>query len=91
MNGLKQELGQVKGFLANHRIVIYGMLLVLMILSYGMITLLRQQNSSTTTDTKSNSQKSAIAPQTSYANPFDKKSQYTNPFSEYKNPFDTLK
>ncbi len=25
-----------------------------------------------------------------YKNPFDKKTNYTNPFSEYKNPFDTL-
>lgn len=26
-----------------------------------------------------------------YQNPFDKKTQYVNPFSSYKNPFDTLK
>lgn len=25
-----------------------------------------------------------------YDNPFDKSTQYTNPFSEYKNPFDNL-
>lgn len=25
-----------------------------------------------------------------YENPFDKKTQYVNPFSEYKNPFDYL-
>ncbi len=27
----------------------------------------------------------------SYRNPFDKNSQYVNPFSAYKNPFDSLK
>ncbi len=26
-----------------------------------------------------------------YQNPFDKSSQYTNPFSGYRNPFDALK
>ena len=25
-----------------------------------------------------------------YSNPFDTKTQYTNPFSDYKNPFDSL-
>lgn len=29
-----------------------------------------------------------IAPETTYENPFYKESQYVNPFSDYKNPFD---
>lgn len=29
--------------------------------------------------------------QQNYQNPFDKNTQYVNPFSEYKNPFDSLK
>ncbi len=33
----------------------------------------------------------AIAPKAQYQNPLDKSSQYTNPFSETKNPFDNLK
>lgn len=28
--------------------------------------------------------------QASYANPFEKDTQYVNPFAEYKNPFDNL-
>lgn len=28
--------------------------------------------------------------QTDYQNPFDKKTQYVNPFASYKNPFDSL-
>lgn len=32
-----------------------------------------------------------ITLQTVVKNPFDKTSQYVNPFSEYKNPFDTAK
>lgn len=35
--------------------------------------------------------KSAVAPTTQYSNPLDKESQYVNPFSSYKNPFDKLK
>lgn len=29
--------------------------------------------------------------QKQYQNPFDKNTQYVNPFSKYKNPFDSLK
>lgn len=29
--------------------------------------------------------------QTQYENPFDKNTQYVNPFSSYQNPFDKLK
>ncbi|QQG43289.1 MAG: hypothetical protein HYW45_03740 [Candidatus Daviesbacteria bacterium] len=29
--------------------------------------------------------------QSQYQNPFDKSAQYVNPFSSYKNPFDSLK
>ena len=32
-----------------------------------------------------------VALQTVVKNPFDKTSQYVNPFSGYKNPFDTAK
>lgn len=32
-----------------------------------------------------------VSLQTQYQNPFDENSQYVNPFSEYKNPFDSLK
>lgn len=33
----------------------------------------------------------STAPQAQYQNPLDTKSQYTNPFSSYKNPFEALK
>lgn len=32
-----------------------------------------------------------IALEADYTNPFDKKSQYVNPFDQTKNPFDDLK
>ncbi len=32
-----------------------------------------------------------VQPQVQYQNPLDKKTQYTNPFSSYKNPFDGLR
>jgi len=34
---------------------------------------------------------STISLQKQYQNPFDKDTQYVNPFSSYQNPFDTLK
>lgn len=33
----------------------------------------------------------SVAPKADYQNPLDKKSQYSNPFEENKNPFDNLK
>lgn len=33
----------------------------------------------------------AVSLKTQYQNPFDSSSQYVNPFSSYKNPFDNLK
>lgn len=33
----------------------------------------------------------AVGLKTEYKNPFEKDTQYVNPFSEYKNPFDNLK
>ncbi len=32
-----------------------------------------------------------VSLQKQYQNPFDKSAQYVNPFSSYKNPFDSLK
>lgn len=58
------------------------MLILLLIAAYLIYskTNLSQRSSSVTT----------IQPQSSYQNPFDKTTQYTNPFSQYKNPFDNL-
>lgn len=36
------------------------------------------------------SKPSAVNLKQQYQNPFDKSSQFVNPFSKYKNPFDTL-
>lgn len=35
-------------------------------------------------------QESTVSLKKEYENPFDKKTQYINPFSDYKNPFDNL-
>lgn len=37
------------------------------------------------------SQALAVAVKEEYKNPFDKNTQYQNPFNSYKNPFDELK
>lgn len=41
--------------------------------------------------TKETTNESTVTLKTDYQNPFDKNTQYVNPFSEYKNPFDSLK
>lgn len=37
------------------------------------------------------SKQSRVTLASEYSNPFNKDSQYVNPFSDYKNPFDNLK
>lgn len=37
------------------------------------------------------SEEAQVELKTEYQNPFDKSTQYENPFSEYQNPFDQLK
>lgn len=38
-----------------------------------------------------NKKEPTVTLQKQYQNPFDKSTQYVNPFSEYQNPFDSLK
>lgn len=39
---------------------------------------------------KKQSKESTVSLTKEYSNPFDTKTQYTNPFSGYQNPFDSL-
>lgn len=86
-------LAGVKTYITHHRIIIYGMLILLIVLTYGLIIMARSQNITLTiigTPAKPATQSTSVAPETNYANPFDKNTQYVNPFSTYKNPFDSL-
>jgi len=92
MDESQQDLSSVKTHLFHHKIALYGVLALLVVVSIGLIIVLQSQNRLTskapiTTTTSA----SSIAPQNQYENPFDKDSQYVNPFSDYKNPFDSLK
>ena len=89
MTDLQAELATIKTHLFHHRIAMYGMLVLLVILTYGIIVTI--QSLYPTLPGLNTGKNSAVAPQTDYENPFNKDSQYVNPFSEYKNPFDSLK
>lgn len=89
MSDLQAELTTIKTHLLHHRIALYGMLVLLVILTYGIIVTI--QSPYTPAPGSRTGKNSAVAPQTDYSNPFDKDSQYVNPFSKYKNPFDLLK
>lgn len=89
MSDLQVELATIKTHLLHHKIVLYGMLVLLVLLTYGIIVTV--QSLYATPSGSGTSKNSAVSPQNDYANPFDKDSQYVNPFSEYKNPFDLLK
>lgn len=89
MSDLQIELAEVRTHLLHHKIALYGMLILLVFLTYGIIVTV--QSLYVTPSASGTSKNSAVSPQSDYANPFDKNSQYVNPFSEYKNPFDLLK
>lgn len=62
-----------------------GIIIVIAAVSL-LITSFRKPSS-----TSENKTASEIQLKTEYQNPFDKKTQYVNPFSGYKNPFDQIK
>ncbi len=99
---LKEEMSQLKEYSMHHRIALYGVLFLLVLLTAAVIMTVRilfspTQNSSVNTIppavppvvTPTSTVKVSL--QKDYQNPFDKKTQYVNPFTQYKNPFDTAK
>lgn len=79
---------------SNHRLLIIGSVSIIILLGIGTFLYLRNTSTKPApsatveqTDTASNSAQL----KTEYNNPFDKKSQYSNPFADYQNPFDNLK
>lgn len=80
------------------RLLILAILLFLTSLVTNYVILkhrVEQQNLAKSLVTKPNAQlqpqQSNVSLKTDYKNPFDKDTQYVNPFSQYKNPFDSLK
>ena len=67
-------------------------LILLLLIVVVAVTFIYKKNLAPFKATQS-SQKttSTVAVKTEYQNPFDKNSQYVNPFSPYKNPFDSIK
>lgn len=113
MTTLKEEINELREYSKHHRIALYGVLFLLVLLTAAVIMTVKilfpsplnspstnvqipTQNSSVSITptvpplvTPTSSVKVSL--QNSYQNPFDKKTQYTNPFTQYKNPFDTAK
>lgn len=57
--------------------------IVLLVLALGITTFFLTQN-------RQSKKESTVSLTKKYNNPFDTKTQYVNPFSNYKNPFDNL-
>lgn len=86
----------------NNKIIIVVIILLIMVLSFLVILLFVLKSNKTSflpsaTQTESNTNISptitgiVVPVVTSYDNPFEQKTQYTNPFSDNTNPFDNLK
>lgn len=71
-----------------------GIVLVILLVALSVLFSKGVVKSPSSLKTESPSQapeQSTVDLETKYDNPFDTKTQYVNPFSSYKNPFDTLK
>lgn len=69
-------------------IVVVLILIVLSALAWGLYFLTQTRRE--TGPAQTSVQKPNVAPKREYSNPFEKSTQYVNPFSDYKNPFDNL-
>lgn len=107
MNSLRQELDEVKNYINHHRIILYTMFVLLVILSISVVVTLKMVFPSSINNTLPKAQtiglptlavpastaktEPAVPLKKDYQNPFDDKTQYVNPFTQNKNPFDSLK
>ncbi len=72
-------------------LILISLIGVVLIITVLVAVLSAIKKSAPTQEVAKTSETSSIKPQTEYDNPFDKTAQYVNPFSSYKNPFDSLK
>lgn len=108
MANVKEEIELIKNYINHHRLILYGMLVLLVILSISVVITLKlvlPSSISNTTPKAANmilptlatapastaKIEPAVPLKQDYQNPFDAKTQYVNPFTQNKNPFDTLK
>jgi hypothetical protein len=96
---LHAEVAAIRESIKHHRIAVFSIVAFLIFLTIAVNVALRSATSPLTTSSSAKSAGKKSTPKkevqvplnTQYNNPFDKNSQYVNPFSQYKNPFDTLK
>jgi len=95
---LHAEIAAIKESIKHHRIAVFSIVAFLIFLTIAVNLAIRSTTTPLTTSSsaKSASKKSTpkkevqVSLNTEFNNPFDKDSQYINPFLESKNPFDLL-
>jgi len=76
---------------APHLTILIGVVVALLLFGVILVGLLNKSSKVTTTQSPTTPQKPTVKLKTEYKNPFEKETQYVNPFAQYKNPFDNLK
>lgn len=92
-NQVPPQVKSQLNFLKDRKKIAVFLFLPFSILTFILVLSLFFINSKkpTTRAPNTTKQASTVAPKTEYDNPFDENTQYVNPFSSYKNPFDILK
>ena len=71
-------------------VLISALSVVLLLLIIMLVNTVRKTNIAPQITTSTKPEESNINLKKEYENPFSTRIQYTNPFSDYKNPFDNL-
>lgn len=89
----KPDLATLKQSIHHHRIAVFSIVVFLVLLTFAVIALSKSllPSSVITTGQPAVKKEPKVPVKKEYENPFDKNTQYVNPFSTYKNPFNTLK
>ncbi|MEK7159932.1 MAG: hypothetical protein AAB702_00425 [Patescibacteria group bacterium] len=73
------------------RVLLFASFTLFVIIVFSVVAfVIVSQSKKTDTKVTKETKEPTVNLVTEYENPFDKKSQYVNPFSGYKNPFDSL-
>lgn len=75
----------------NKKLIVLLFSFSILIIVLGIVLAYTSSNERNLSTIPGTTTKPNVLVKTEYENPFDKSAQYVNPFSSYKNPFDTLK
>lgn len=89
---IQENPSAVKGLInLNKKTISLSLVIIIVVLVIITTLVLVKNKKKGAEETAQQASKVQVPVRVEYKNPFDKKTQYVNPFSSYKNPLDSLK